>query len=591
MNKSIAFSIVAGCLMLSLAAFGQVNVKDSVQTVLQNDTADAHNRFNSAYVVIYLNSSPEEAEQLGMNVLYPFVQKNWKEKSEQLSFLSNIYLLIAARYYERGGEDKYSQSRIFWEKALETAQKAGNDEVCAISLGLLGTSNISQGNTVRGQQYIYEAITYYDKQGMYVQSAGLLYNIAGCFSDIKDTEGMARVLAQMEDYFKKDNSKQSQHQYNVMKHRYFELLVEKEKKKTGKTDFRLADSTMLYMKRNIALVENHLDELSPNYLHGWDYYYIARALDSYYPEQNDSIVAYVNKAMEMLNQEQQIIKNDDAVKELLLITGIPLAKAYARKGNWQEAYKIMTEKTLPLLDELKGRRNITDQRHAAYQFMADYHEKFGNIAEALAFEKLLRESEAERYENEKVQAINDMSAKYETEKKEVQIQTLSKQKKLLLVLAIALFFIVVLVVLFSRLKRKNIKQQLYETALLAELHQNELEKIKAGNRQADKQELERYRAENTIESITQMVSDSLIESDSKKIYSDRLSKLDAKLFENIVQNGNAKITSMDMKYLICFAADIDVKDISTIFNIEPASVHTVRYRIRKKYAKESLPFL
>ncbi len=584
-------SLLVIILFLTFSALGQINVKDSIQIILSNDTSDAQSRFNNAYAVIYLNASAKEAEQLGMNVLYPFVQKKWKSKSEQLSLLSQIYLLLAACHQERGGEDKDEQRRLFLKKALETAQKAGNNEVCAISLNQLGNMGISQGNTALGQKYLYEAITYSDKQGMYTQSAATLYNIAGCFFDIKDTEGMARALAQMEDYFKKDNSKQSQHQYNVMKHRYFELLLEKEKKKTGKTNFSLVDSVMLYMKRNIYLTENHLNKLNPNFLHGWDYYYLARALDNYYPEQSDSIVVYTSKAIKMLDREKHNIKNDDAVKELLLIISIPLAKAFARKGNWLEAYKIMTEKTLPLLKELKGRRNIIDQRHAAYQFMADYHEKFGNTTEALAYHKLLHESEAERYENEKVQAINDMSVKYETEKKEIQIQILSKQRKLLLVLAISIFLIAVLIVSFNRLKRKNIEQQLYETALLAELHQNELEKIKDSNRQADKQELERYRAGNTIESITQIVSGSIIESDNKKIYLDRLSKLDAKLFENIFQNGNAKVTSMDMKYIICFAADIDVKDISMIFNVEPASVHTVRYRIRKKYAKESLPFL
>ena len=60
------------------------------------------------------------------------------------------------------------------------------------------------------------------------------------------------------------------------------------------------------------------------------------------------------------------------------------------------------------------------------------------------------------------------------------------------------------------------------------------------------------------------------------------------MFENAYQTSKTKITGMDMKYLICFAADIDAKDISLLFNIEPASVHTVRYRIRKKFAKEDV---
>jgi hypothetical protein len=135
------------------------------------------------------------------------------------------------------------------------------------------------------------------------------------------------------------------------------------------------------------------------------------------------------------------------------------------------------------------------------------------------------------------------------------------------------------------LKRKNVEQKLYETALLAELHQNEFENLKNSNRQADKQQVGEYRVQNTIESISHLIADSLIESDNKKQYLDRLSKLDPKLLVGAM-HASPLLTTMDIKYIICFAADLDTKDISLIFNVEPASVNTVRYRIRKKCAKD-----
>jgi len=64
-----------------------------------------------------------------------------------------------------------------------------------------------------------------------------------------------------------------------------------------------------------------------------------------------------------------------------------------------------------------------------------------------------------------------------------------------------------------------------------------------------------------------------------------LSKIDCQLLEHAYQTSKVKLTGMDIKYIICFSANIDVKDISLLFNIEPASVHTVRYRIRRKFAK------
>jgi len=231
--------------------------------------------------------------------------------------------------------------------------------------------------------------------------------------------------------------KQSLYQYNLIKHNYFEVVLAEKKKKYGTTDYPLVDSLILYVRKNIDLVENHLDELSRYWMHGYAYYFMARALDNNYPEQNDSILLYLDKALDMLELEWFSRTNEaNAAKEMQAGVGIIRAKALARKGKWQEAYKTMTG-VLPL-------------------------------------------------------------------------------------------------------------------------------------------------------SIVQIVSDSIIEKDIKKTYLERLAKLDHKLFESIYQNTNVKITGMDMKYIICFAIDMDGKDISLIFNVEPASVITVRYRIRKKCAKENL---
>ena len=44
-----------------------------------------------------------------------------------------------------------------------------------------------------------------------------------------------------------------------------------------------------------------------------------------------------------------------------------------------------------------------------------------------------------------------------------------------------------------------------------------------------------------------------------------------------------------MKYILCFYIDMMVRDISLTFNVEVASIYTVRYRIRKKF-KDNLAF-
>ena len=584
MKYKINFWVVC-LLFVSNAIYGQINVRDSVLSILQIDKIDANLRFTNAHNLIFYNSTPEEAEELAMSVIYPFVQKTYDSESKQMTGLARLYLLIGFCHRERGGEDRNEKERLFFEKALEKALKSENNSICARCFEVGGSMEIKRGDIKQAHEYLYQAIDFYDKMELYVKSSEMLYIIASNFFDIKDSDGMKRVVNQMKEYLQKDMSKQSLYQYNVIKKSYFELLLENEK---DIVDYKLVDSTMVYIKQNIDLVENFLAELSPFWMHSYAYYYMAKAFDDYYPEQSDSIFLYLDKAIEMMNAESfSQAQESNSVMEFKIFINTLRANALSRIGKIQEAYTVMND-VLLILDEMQNYNNLNELRYKAFLFMADYYEKSNNPAEALKYQKLLRQNEAQRYETEKIKVINDMSVKYETEKKEIEIQTLAKEHKatqrilqLTIGLSLTLFITFFLMIMIGKQKQKNLEQQLYETALLAELSQNELEKTRNIN-----QQLERNPVKNCIEIISQTVSASLIEKDTKNTYIERLTKIDTKMLENAYQTSKAKITSMDIKYIICFAADLDTKDISLIFNIEPASVNTVRYRIKKKFAEE-----
>ena len=121
----------------------------------------------------------------------------------------------------------------------------------------------------------------------------------------------------------------------------------------------------------------------------------------------------------------------------------------------------------------------------------------------------------------------------------------------------------------------------YEKALFDALPIDELEKIASITKH-----VVRLPVKNAVDMISRTISASKITEDLKKEYIERLSKLDLYLIEDAYKTSKEKITDIDIKFIICFAVDIDVKDISMIFNIEQTSVHKVRYRIRKKFAKE-----
>jgi rRNA maturation endonuclease Nob1 len=155
-------------------------------------------------------------------------------------------------------------------------------------------------------------------------------------------------------------------------------------------------------------------------------------------------------------------------------------------------------------------------------------------------------------------------------------------------LSVVLLTTSVLIILWNRQKRKNAEHQLYESALLAELKQSESEQTQ----KRMKQQLEQKPTKAMIGKITEWMSSIYMEKAKKNAYLQKLSEVDIDMLEQGYLTADEKISNMDMKYIICFAIDMEVEDMSLLFNVQPASIHTVRYRIKKKFrGKNTFKFL
>jgi hypothetical protein len=395
-------------------------------------------------------------------------------------------------------------------------------------------------------------------------------------SETRDTAGFRKVVEQMQYYVDLPSFEVSDRAlFHVYAARsvYYGILYEYHPENIAYNDSSLMDNI-----RGLKLLENSKIQSSIIYT---SYYNTAACYHKSHPESYDSIYYFLDKALEYKTGYKYV----DA--ELEINVYIFYAKLHIEQENYKQAEKELLY-VLSLLEELDN-QNTAPEYTETYKWLAACYETMNRPAEALKYYKLLLDNEGKRYDNEKVMAMNDMLVKYETEKKQTQIQTLLKENQtarrifwLTVCLLLALLAAAVFIILSNRLKRKNVEQKLYETALLSELRQNELEKI-----ENDKQQLEQNPVKNIIENIAQAISVSIIGKNDKQTYFQRLSNIDTKLLEAAYQTSQASITGMDMKYIICFAADIEVKDISLLFNIEPASVYTVRYRIRKKFAKDA----
>ena len=95
-----------------------------------------------------------------------------------------------------------------------------------------------------------------------------------------------------------------------------------------------------------------------------------------------------------------------------------------------------------------------------------------------------------------------------------------------------------------------------------------------------------------IKNLVELISDAGLEKSRKDVYIKKISNMNIEIWEQACLTTEKKISSMDMKYIICFSIEMNAKDISILFNVEPASVRTARYRIRKKLEnKDTFGFL
>lgn len=71
----------------------------------------------------------------------------------------------------------------------------------------------------------------------------------------------------------------------------------------------------------------------------------------------------------------------------------------------------------------------------------------------------------------------------------------------------------------------------------------------------------------------------------------RIIDVDVTLVAHLCDQSLRSLTTTNLSYILCFLAGLDTQTIATIFMIEPASVYSVRYRLRAYFPKKTiLPF-
>lgn len=605
-------------LLLPLYGFAEETLEQKIRNTLHDKTInEPYDRFTTANNVINTiklsNLTFEEIMPIYADILLPYVEKEVKNTLKLNQARAHIYSQIALAFIWHKS-DNTAQIENYFKKAIEYAEQSGNDTLTANVFVEFAQFNLQQGSIQVAHNYLYKAINLYETIGQYNKVTSCLYRIAVGLLQIRDVEGLRVVIEQMQQKIKKQFSANALYSLYAVQGVYYTILAENHPENAA-----FNDSALWVYRNNIRLIESRGDELPETVVFAWDYYNLAVVYDRVNPASYDSTSFFLNKALESK------VRNTVANIEVKISVYTLYAELHFKQKNYEQAEKDMLY-VLSLLEQTKDYNSVVVEFSEAYKFMVTFYETVNRPAEALKYQKLLTENEAKRYDSDKITTMNDMLVKYETEKKKEEIIHLEKQNKsakqllaLTFCLIASLLITLLFFIRFYRLKKKNLEQSIYEKALFAELKQNELEenlkekeslqkqyhnlenRARRDKEKADKynekllqikHQLEQKSSINLIRKLSDLISKSVMEKTKKHTYLQQLSTLDVEMLEQGCLAADEKISAMDMKYMACFAIEMDVKDMSLLFNIEPSSVYVVRYRIKKKFGgKNTFKFL
>ena len=418
------------------------------------------------------------------------------------------------------------------------------------------------GNTALAHIYYQQALQYFQQvdnvTSAYWQTECLVA-IATEFYSLKDTIGLNSVAQNLDEIVAKYNNHPISYQYN---HAYYHLADCKYRYSGDRQQLQLF---FQYLRKAIAATNQMTSQELIDYQinPAWDYFNLASGYDVYTnPKQLDSINKYVNLCEQAI--PLSLIPSDSSN----LVYHVENERVWVQ--YYQHKYDSVEYGFNRLLDMLANdnhllyRDRILNQQQL-YLFIKEYNCTIGNYRMAYKYQQMQYEEERKIFDVEKMKAISNIEIQFEAERKQQEIERLKQENiittrnyTLVIISIITLLILLISGAIIYLVVQKNREQKLYEAALEAELQKEN-------------------RNTNLKHTIQRMAVDF---PKYEKMFED----IDIEHLQHLINQAETELTTMDIQYLIAFQ-ELQLKpvQVAELFNVEPASVYTVRYRIRKKF--------
>jgi Signal transduction histidine kinase len=366
----------------------------------------------------------------------------WSHKSlslaEKLNNTETEFLLYINLGVAHCFKSNYDSAFIFIDQANEIAQKIGNKEMEALVISFYAFIYVQQGKYLSAVDYYMKCLPIYENMELADGTVKILTNLSEINRKLGNTIMAIQYLELAEQkYIEFQKSQNYDHKwrlahiYNEYATNYLEL-----KDLSRATEYATkADSLSYDGIINKCYAKNLLARIQ---IEAGDY---------------EQALQYAEKAME----QADILKD----KNLYVMTRKVLSDIYMAQKRYSEA------EAEALKAWLSDSTNIDDSRFIAENIaLANIY--LHNTKKAAYYQKRYSELNKQYSEKSFQTTMSDMAVKYETEKKELRIATLEKEKKLqYLITFLGVFTFLIITILFFLNRKQKIKQLEQEKQIIA----------------------------------------------------------------------------------------------------------------------------
>ncbi|MGB3947061.1 MAG: tetratricopeptide repeat protein, partial [Bacteroidia bacterium] len=335
------------------------------------------------------NSDNKQAEKYGNDALNKALKTNYNNG------IATAYSNMGIFHLHTGN---YNDALDFFLKGLRIWEQIGDLKKIASCHGNIGNIYFYYGNYKKALRYYLSTLK--------IQET------------IKDEKGIANSLNNVGNvyYYMNDYEKAREYYYNSLKKR--KLLGDK---KAIAASYNNIGNTYEKQKNYQEALKNNFQSLAISEKEGHK-----KGMASSY--NNIATLYYnLNDLDKSLNYLTKSLKIEEEIgnKEGIATSYVNIGALYLKQNNYKEAHHFLNQ-ALDLSNKIKSSFNLK----LTYHYLSELHQKQKKFEKAFEYHQLYANIKDSLLNEESSKQIAEMNSKYESEKKEKDIQLLTKDKRL-----------------------------------------------------------------------------------------------------------------------------------------------------------------